>query len=153
MEFHLFLNTRSERNKWYRGSWKSIQVTIKFRAVEHVLLADWSCRDSSKENKSHSPCDGLWFPGNCNYTAEDMTDGGTWPVPHFRCFVRYSFVSFCSVQFSSVQFKMVSMRAENPICAPPRLSEVSPTLSIKRFQCSSDWRWPSPLVPSRPKIV
>ena len=54
-------------------------------------------------------------------------------------------------QFSSVQLKMVSMRSEKPICAPPRLSEVSPTLPLKRFQCSSDWRWPS-LVLSR-KIV
>ena len=45
--------------------------------------------------------------------------------------------------FSSVQFKVVSMRSEKPICAPPRLSEVSPTLPFKRFQCSSDWRWPS----------
>ena len=53
--------------------------------------------------------------------------------------------------FSSVQFKMVSMRSEMPICAPPRLSEVSPTLPLKRFQCLSDWRWPS-LVLSR-KIV
>ena len=47
------------------------------------------------------------------------------------------------LQFSSVQFKMVSMRTEKPICAPPRLSEGSPTLPFKRFQCSSDWRWPS----------
>ena len=38
-------------------------------------------------------------------------------------------------KFSSVQFKMVCMRLEKPICAPPRLSEVSPTLSLKRFQC------------------
>ena len=52
---------------------------------------------------------------------------------------------------SSVQFKMVSMRSEKPICAPPRLSEVSPSSPLKRFQCSSDWRWPS-LVLSR-KIV
>ena len=44
---------------------------------------------------------------------------------------------------SSVHFKMAYMRSEKPICAPPRLSEVSPTLPFKRFQCSSDWRWPS----------
>ena len=37
---------------------------------------------------------------------------------------------------------MVSLRSDKPICAPPRLSEVSPTLPLKRFQCSSDWRWP-----------
>ena len=43
------------------------------------------------------------------------------------------------------------MRSEKPICAPPRLSEVSPTLPLKRFQCPSDWQWPS-LVLSR-KIV
>ena len=39
---------------------------------------------------------------------------------------------------NSIQFKMVSMRSEKPICAPPRLSEVSPTLPLKRFQCSSE---------------
>ena len=33
----------------------------------------------------------------------------------------------------SVQFKMVSMCSEKPICAPPRLSEVSSTLPLKRF--------------------
>ena len=40
------------------------------------------------------------------------------------------------IQFSSIQFKMVSMRPEKPTCAPFRLSEVSPTLSLKWFQCS-----------------
>ena len=43
-------------------------------------------------------------------------------------------------ELESVQFKM---RSEKPICAPSRLSEVSPVLPLKRFQCSSDWRWPS----------
>ena len=36
------------------------------------------------------------------------------------------------------QFKMVSMSSEKPICALPRLSEVSPTLFLKHFQCSYD---------------
>ena len=31
-----------------------------------------------------------------------------------------------------VQFKMGSMRSEKPMCAPPRLSEVSPTLPLKQ---------------------
>ena len=53
-----------------------------------------------------------------------------------------------SVQFSSVHSKMVSMRSGKSICAPPRLSKVSPKLPLKQFQCSSDWRWPS-LVLSR----
>ena len=35
------------------------------------------------------------------------------------------------------------MRSEKPICAPPRLSEVSPTSPLKKLKCSSDWRWPS----------
>ena len=39
---------------------------------------------------------------------------------------------------SSVQFKVVSMRSQKPICAPPRLSDVSSTLPFKQFQCSSD---------------
>ena len=55
------------------------------------------------------------------------------------------------MMISSVHFKMVSMRLENPICAPLRLSEVSPTLPLKRFQCLSDKRRRS-LVLSR-KIV
>ena len=48
---------------------------------------------------------------------------------------------------------MVSMRSEKPIqlCAPPRLSEIPPTLPLKLFQYSPDLRWSS-LVLSR-KIV
>ena len=42
------------------------------------------------------------------------------------------------LQFSSVQFKMVSMRSGRPICAPPRLTGVSPMLPLKQFQCWSD---------------
>ena len=38
---------------------------------------------------------------------------------------------------SSVQFKMVYVRSEKPICAPPRLKDVSPTSPLKLFQCSS----------------
>ena len=53
-----------------------------------------------------------------------------------------------SVQSSSVQDAIYAL---GKACAPPRLSEVSPALPLKRFQCSSDWRWPS-LVLSR-KIV
>ena len=41
-----------------------------------------------------------------------------------------------------VQFKMVSMCLEKPICTPPCLSEVSPALPLKRFQCSSDYDGP-----------
>ena len=41
----------------------------------------------------------------------------------------------CLSQFCSVQFQVVSMRSEKPICAPPRLSEVSPTLPFKHLQC------------------
>ena len=48
-----------------------------------------------------------------------------------------TFTQHCLVQLS----KMVSMRSEKPICAPSCLSEVSPTLPLKRFQYSSDWRW------------
>ena len=52
-----------------------------------------------------------------------------------------------SVQFSSVQFKMIYIyiyiyiyitRSGRPICAPPRLSRVSPMLPLKQFQCWSD---------------
>ena len=51
----------------------------------------------------------------------------------------WSDLLFSSVQDGSYH----SMRSENPICVPPCLSEVSPTSPLKRFQCSSDWRWPS----------
>ena len=54
-----------------------------------------------------------------------------------------NFVQFSSVQFGSVPFKIVSMRSERPIFTPPRLSEISPTLPLNQFQCSSDRRWPS----------
>ena len=57
-------------------------------------------------------------------------------------------LTLMTVRTGSVQFKMVFMRSEKPICVPPLLSEVSPTLPLKQFQCSSDWRWPS-LVLSR----
>ena len=40
---------------------------------------------------------------------------------------------------------------EEPVCTPPHLSEVSPALPLKRFQCLSDWQWPS-LIYSR-KII
>ena len=44
-----------------------------------------------------------------------------------------------SLQLSSVQFEMISVRSGKPICAPPRLSEASPTLPLKRFQCCCFW--------------
>ena len=37
------------------------------------------------------------------------------------------------VQFRSAQLKMVSMRSEKPICAPPRLLDVSPMSPLKQF--------------------
>ena len=46
-------------------------------------------------------------------------------------------------QFSPVQIRMVSVRSEKPICAlPPLLSDVSPKLPVKQFQCSCDWLCP-----------
>ena len=41
---------------------------------------------------------------------------------------------------------MVSMRSENPICAPSHLSDSFFQFPLKRFQCSSDRRWPSLVV-------
>ena len=38
---------------------------------------------------------------------------------------------------SSIQLKKVPMHSGKPICAPPRPSDVPPTLSLKQFQCSS----------------
>ena len=36
-----------------------------------------------------------------------------------------------SVQLSSVQFEMISVHSGKPICAPPRLSEVSPNIAFE----------------------
>ena len=44
------------------------------------------------------------------------------------------------ILFSS-NFKLIHLRSEKPICAQLRLSEVSPTLPLKQFHRSSDWRW------------
>ena len=55
-------------------------------------------------------------------------------VPELNFCLRFSDLCFELVSknfecvIRSVQFKMVSMRSEKPICAPPRLSEVSPML-------------------------
>ena len=49
-------------------------------------------------------------------------------------------VSNRGVEFSSVQLKTASMRSEKPICAPPRLSEVSSTSPLKRSQWSREWQ-------------
>ena len=46
-------------------------------------------------------------------------------------------------QFSSLQFKVVSRLSEKPIFSPPCRQEISPKLLLKRFQCPSEWRWPS----------
>ena len=49
---------------------------------------------------------------------------------------------------------MVSMSSKKFMYAPPRLSEVSPTLAfLKQFQLSSDWRWPSPVLSSSASSV
>ena len=52
---------------------------------------------------------------------------------------KISIVPFVSALTSSVHFKMVSIRSEMPIGAPSRLTEMFLVLSLKRFQCSSDW--------------
>ena len=38
---------------------------------------------------------------------------------------------------------MMSMPSQKPIRAPPHLSEVSPLLPLKQFQCLSDGWWPT----------
>ena len=52
----------------------------------------------------------------------------------------FSHFIFCSFQ--------VFMCLEKPVCTPPCLSKVSPTLPLKQFQCLCNWWWPS-LVHSR----
>ena len=51
-------------------------------------------------------------------------------------------------EYNSVQFKMVSMRSEKSICAPPRLSGVSPTLIIIIYNfCIAEVSEVSPTTP------
>ena len=40
-------------------------------------------------------------------------------------------VKYYSTSYSSAQFKVACMCPEKPICAPPRLSDVSPTSPLK----------------------
>ena len=55
-------------------------------------------------------------------------------------------VTGASILASSVQFKIVSMRSEKPICAPSRLSDVSPNVAIDiatgqyRMLMNGEWR-------------
>ena len=62
--------------------------------------------------------------------------------------LQYS-LQLSSIQFSSVLYKIVSMRSLKAICAPIRLSEISLTLRLKQFQCSST-DWPQTSVRWRP---
>ena len=43
------------------------------------------------------------------------------------------------IQFGSVRSEKKQANKPNTKCAPPCLSEVSPKLPLKQFQCSSDW--------------
>ena len=52
-------------------------------------------------------------------------------------------ISLTNGLFTSVQFKVVSMYSEKPVCVSTRLAEASPVLSLKQFQCSSNWQRPS----------
>ena len=56
------------------------------------------------------------------------------------------------VQFSPSQFKMASMRWERPICAPPRLSEISDLRKRKSLGCFSRQCvcWSCALMPACP---
>ena len=55
--------------------------------------------------------------------------------PFFRSFHNHPSYYIAA---SSLHFKMASMCSERLICAPPRLSGVSPTLPLKQFQCLCD---------------
>ena len=48
-----------------------------------------------------------------------------------------------AVQFNSVKDGISALRKAHTVCTPAHLSEAFPTLPLKQFQCSSDWRWPS----------
>ena len=48
---------------------------------------------------------------------------------------------FSSVQFSSVQDGIYTLGKAH-MRSTLSISEVYPTMLLKRFQCSSDWRWP-----------
>ena len=99
----------------------------------------------------------LWIHNFENWRLQNFAFFSRWLLLGARllaCMKRTSILLlllFCCMSNSLVQFKMVIMCLEKPICTPPRLSEVSPTLPLKRFQCPPGWWWPS-LVHSR-KIV
>ena len=90
-----------------------------------------------RESRSVASSEGYFSEPAQNLTPEKSRNG---PWQSLACNWHPStFADYESdAEFSSVQFKMVSMRSEKPMCAPPRLSEVSPTLPLKQFQCSSD---------------
>jgi len=91
---------------------------ISHSKLKFGILIDWGANWSEIHQSVRFLClqTWLWFQTTRQWTA------ARWKVR------------------SSVQFKMVSKRSEKPmICAPARLSEVSPTLPFKQFQCLSDW--------------
>ena len=104
------------------------------------------------------------FKSTCVYMLYSSVQDGILHVQVYMCIHVIQFNSrwhtTCSnlhvytcytVQFKMAYYMFKSTCSEKPICAPSRLSEVSLTLRLKQFQCSSDWQWPF-LILSR-KIV
>ena len=85
----------------------------------------------------------LWIHNFENWHLQNFAFFSRWLLLGARllaCMKRTSILLlllFRCTSDSLVQFKMVIMRLEKPVCTPPRLSEVSPTLPLKRFQCSN----------------
>ena len=84
------------------------------------------------------------------FESSDLLDTIFWPcrsqwMKHENCCRRFW-----------VQFKKVSMRSAGKaykLCALLPLSDVSPSFLWKRFQCSSDWQWPSLFLSRRSSSV
>ena len=82
----------------------------------------------------------FWNPFDL-VSAGDVNTEFSCPISKGRCVQQLSLLCAARPFPCSVQVNMESVRSEKPICAPPRLSEVSPTLPLNQIQCSSDWRW------------
>ena len=138
---------------WWSLIWRYSPLSWADSLCLHVILHEWLAFNSAF----------FWIATKVVYLSAGMA-GATWNCYRLStsCLICVTFslcvcVCVCvrwgvgdvdfrlnhllySVQFSS---RMVSMRSEWPISAAPCLSEVSPTLPLKQFQCLSDWQLPS----------
>ena len=139
------LETLSVKN-WNR--WSSQHLFLLFTIAWDLRGHDTTCRVFKGELNQRSITGPIYMNGK---KEEKKSNFFTWfslcLLKQQKCskvvenmIQRQWVLPFCA-QFSSVQDGIYALK--KPICAPPHLPEVSPTLPLKQFQCSSDWQWPS----------